>query len=56
MDELIKCPHCGGKALIGRVPNEEMYRVMCAKCCASSAKYNTEKRAVEAWNRRTDHE
>lgn len=49
---LKKCPFCGGKAILGRVPYKGWFRVMCAGCCASSAKYITEERAAEAWNSR----
>lgn len=53
--KLKKCPFCGGKAILGTMPYNGWFRVMCAGCCASSAKYSTEERAAEAWNRREEN-
>lgn len=63
MDELKKCPFCGGKAAV--VVNDGV-KVMCITCGAQTASYidsvtvidhgyNSVQRVVDAWNRRADN-
>ena len=55
MEELKPCPFCGGKKI--RVYGKENFRtcspwVQCESCLASTSAEDTEKEAIEAWNRR----
>ena len=63
MDELKKCPFCGGKAAV--VVNDGA-KVMCITCGAQTASYidfatgikhgySSVQRVVDAWNRRSEH-
>lgn len=63
MDDLKKCPFCGGKAAV--FVNNGV-KVMCITCGAQTASYidsvtgidhgyNSVQRVVDAWNRRTEH-
>ena len=60
--QLKPCPFCGGKAGIHRcadLENERMaavmtgkYGVHCKECKTATTPYDTEEKAVEAWNKR----
>lgn len=63
MDELKKCPFCGGKAAVFV---HDGVKVMCITCGARTASYidfatgtehgyNSVQRVVDAWNRRADN-
>lgn len=53
MEELKKCPFCGGKAKIYKsFDYVSKYRVECTKCWAHTPNYDKPKKAFEAWNRR----
>lgn len=59
MEELKKCPFCGGEAKVEyfkSINNVEIVaaEVMCTKCRASSGTYRTKEEAIEAWNRRVE--
>ena len=50
MEELRKCPFCGGEAtMAGRVC---AYWIDCTKCHGESGLYSTVEDAIAAWNRR----
>lgn len=60
MDKLAPCPFCGGEAYVvkhhyGMWDNKPKdFFVICLNCNAASSHYsNTEEKAIEAWNRRT---
>lgn len=59
MDELKPCPFCGGKA---KIRSEKYWQpnvrrnVICTNCFANTGWYKTEDEAIEAWNRRAEHE
>ena len=54
------CPFCGGEGKVHEhpfmsIPNS--YGVKCAVCkCQTSQFFNSELEAIEAWNRRVNHE
>ena len=58
MTELRRCPFCGGKALVDSAVDydddiySEIFVVECVDCGASSNGYDTEKEAIEHWNKR----
>ena len=63
--EIKKCPFCGHKASLlteqYRINQSEFFPefkhksiVKCNKCRASVGFYTTDKKAIEAWNRRVD--
>ena len=64
MNEIEKCPFCGGRIIaktryidygsLGLGRHDE-YRVVCQECRASSNEYRHEAEAIAAWNRRADH-
>ena len=47
------CPFCGGEADL-RYCLGDNYSVLCEKCLARITTYNTVKKAVRAWNKRTN--
>jgi len=52
MEELNKCPFCGGDAeVIGR----KKIRVICKACKASSPIFTLKSLAISYWNERTDN-
>ena len=67
MEELKKCPFCGGEASVedeycwspsfynpdGR-DGVFMYYVKCKKCGATTKLYSSKVKAIEAWNRRLE--
>lgn len=58
MDELKPCPFCGGEAFVyfsGTVSNGLFKEVICKKCHCSTDRMRNDD-AIEAWNRRADHE
>ncbi len=51
--ELRRCAHCGGEAVMGRLP-EGAARVNCRKCDVSIPWKSSKKAAIAAWNRRSE--
>lgn len=61
MDELKPCPFCGGaKVLLRKLPQKflgnELWACECLQCGVQIAVQYGKKKAIEAWNRRADHE
>ena len=57
MEELKKCPFCGGEAEIYKsFDYVSKYRVECTKCEMYSQNYNKLEEAIEAWNSRVEDE
>lgn len=58
MDELKPCPFCGGEdiALVNIRPLKDLWGIWCIDCQASFPLFNTEQKAIKAWNRRCEHE
>ena len=58
MNELKRCPFCGGEGCIQRhefVGYTDTFGVVCLDCCCETRQfYDTKKDAIEAWNRRVD--
>jgi len=62
MDELERCPFCGGEALLLETSESVWdlkphdFAVICRTCHAGTRRYfSTEAEAIEAWNRRADN-
>ena len=53
MEELRKCPFCGGKARAVR--SSEEFWVRCFDCGAEIAICDSKPEAITAWNRRTQN-
>lgn len=64
-EELRPCPFCGGRGAIVDVSWEyelmgaakggrKWWNVMCVNCEARTSAEQTQKKAVDAWNRRSD--
>ena len=54
MNELRKCPFCGGEAELFEVFPGRFYAVVCPHCVVETTYYETSEKAIEAWNRRAD--
>jgi len=63
MEELKKCPFCGGEADVCVTPwdyennkpaNNHKYVVECKDCLAETDSYTTREEAIEAWERRVE--
>ena len=54
MNELRKCPSCGGEAESIEVFPGRFCAVVCPHCGVETAYYETAEEAIEAWNRRAD--
>ena len=57
MDELKRCPFCGGEAIMQhhRVQGDDRFVetwIFCNDCLGQTRPYFSAKRAIEAWNRR----
>ncbi len=52
MEELRKCPFCGGEAI--EVRASESYWVRCSDCDAEIALCDSRSEAIAAWNRRVE--
>ncbi len=50
-DELEPCPFCGGHAIIDGC-DDTLWIVICKECNASIGYKETEREAIEEWNRR----
>ena len=48
--KLVNCG-CGGKAIVDQTDGYDEYQIYCPKCFMSSGTFNTEAKAVQAWNR-----
>ena len=53
MSELLHCPFCNGEAR-HYAPGPSNHRVECTECNAVTGVCTSEKRAIEAWNRRAE--
>lgn len=57
MENLKKCPFCGGKAVSRKRRPDHIMNGKCFVCCSEcknkTAYYDTEEKAIEAWNKRT---
>jgi len=57
MEELKKCPFCGGKAMLIRAREwYGYYSVGCSKCGIETNLHDTPAEAIAAWNRRSNDE
>lgn len=55
MEELKRCPFCGGEARLYKAFDYvSKYRVECTKCFVYTLNCDTEKEAIKAWNRRVE--
>lgn len=55
MEELKKCPFCGGEAKIYQsFDYVSKYRVECTKCEMCSPNYNELEDVIKVWNRRME--
>lgn len=60
MEELKRCPFCGGEAVLEdmgepSVFDEGQYFVRCKKCCAEQGGlWKTKRTAIKRWNRRVE--
>lgn len=55
MEELKKCPFCGGEAKIYKLFDYvSKYRVECMNCDMCSPNQNKSEEAMKAWNRRVE--
>lgn len=55
MSELKPCPFCGGEAEIMGYRYDCKW-IICKKCMAETAAYETSEQAIAAWNRRAGEE
>lgn len=54
MEELKKCPFCGGEAKLWS-QNEYIYYVSCEECeCCTPAFFNNMRAAIDLWNKRVE--
>jgi Lar family restriction alleviation protein len=53
MEELKRCPFCGGEAI--EVRTGESYWVRCSDCDAETALCDSRPDAIAAWNRRVQN-
>lgn len=56
-EQLRPCPFCGGEAIMGiacHVHEDYAFRVECRECKIVTPFYDTEAKAIEAWNRRAE--
>ena len=51
--ELKPCPFCGGEVEKRESPGFHNWWVICKQCHSTSGEHESEKEAVEAWNRRS---
>lgn len=53
MDNLKPCPFCGGEAkVIENNSYTDIHSVICKNCFTESDRYQTQEKAIEAWNTR----
>jgi len=53
MNGLKPCPFCGGK---GRSVMNDAWIIECSYCWAQTDCFDTEQKAIEAWNRRVSND
>ena len=53
--ELKPCPFCGGEAKMIKIGGAT-YFIQCNECHSTSGAFSTSEEAVEAWNKRAQHE
>lgn len=51
MEDLKKCPFCGGKA---EIVGYKIFWVICKECTAETKSFDTREEAIDAWNRRVE--
>lgn len=51
MEELKKCPFCGGEA---KIVGYSLFWIVCEECLAETAGFATKEEAIKAWNRRVE--
>lgn len=55
MEELKKCPFCGGEAKLGIIEYRYENTVECSQCnCLLDNIYTSKEQAIQAWNKRTN--
>ena len=58
MDDLKRCPFCGGEGCIQRhefIGYTDTFGVVCLDCCCETRQFfETKEDAIEAWNRRVE--
>lgn len=53
--ELLPCPFCGGEAIkVCGTFNKKICGVMCIDCRAATSVYETNEKAINAWNNRVN--
>jgi Lar family restriction alleviation protein len=53
MEELKKCPFCGGEA---KIVGYSLFWIVCKECFAETDAFDTKIEAIKAWNRRVNDE
>ncbi len=57
MNELKKCPFCGGKfAVVRNMHDEFCFYIECTLCDSTGPEGDDEREAIAAWNRRANSE
>lgn len=51
MEELKKCPFCGGEA---KIVGYSLFWIVCEECLTETAGFATKEEAIKAWNRRVE--
>lgn len=51
MEELKRCPFCGGEA---KIEGYKIFWATCKECTTETKVFDTKEEAIEAWNRRVE--
>ncbi len=51
--QIKRCPFCGGRA-VKRMGSDSRYKVTCTRCFCSTPTFDSQNKALLAWNRRHD--